>query len=111
MNKDEISKFKEELWDFESTSKNIQNDLLKSQEYFAKQIQEEGEELLKQIEKKRKKHTNKKDDLISYILKKTNLYDEDELYHYDYRDVVDIYNDVKYQYRPWWVKFFEMFFR
>ena len=111
MNEKKVSKIKEELWDFEKTSKNIQDELLKSQEYFAKQIQTDGEEFLREIEKKRKTQNNKKNKLIIYILKKSDDYDVDELYHYDYRDIIDIYNDVKYQHRPWWIKFFEMFLR
>lgn len=96
--------------DYELFDKLVKDDILKDQLYFAKQLEQEGESLLKEMELKRKKYNEKKISLISYIMKKNDEYSFDELIQYDYRDILDIYNDIKYQNRPWWVKLFEFLF-
>jgi len=99
------------LFSFENENKLIQEELIKDQIYFAKRLEEDGKFFLKEIEKKRKKNLSKKDQMILYIVKHSkNKYDVDDLIDYDYRDIVDIFNDIKYQNRSWWIKFFEMFF-
>ena len=111
-NDDTFENKEETIFDFEQELKIVKEELLKDQQYFAKQLEQEGESLLKEMEKKKKKRNSKKDDMILYIIKKTkDEYDVDELREYDYRDILDIYNDVKYQNRPWWIKMFEFFFR
>jgi hypothetical protein len=102
---------KDELLDLNNLIKNIDFDLKKNRDSFLNQIETEGENLLKNIEKKRKQKNLKKKPLIDYIIKHSNNYDVDNLYEFDYNDVMDIYNDVKYYNRPWWIKMFELFFR
>lgn len=68
-----------------------------------------GESLLSEIDHKNAIKDAAKKEQINYIIKKTSKYSEEYLLELDYRDVLDIFNEVKYENRSFWVKLLEFF--
>ena len=73
----------------------------------ASDIIEMGEDYLAEIDHKNEVKQEEKKPLIKYIRKKSNKYSEKYLLDLDYKDVVDIHQEVKYENRSIIKKFFE----
>ena len=74
-------------------------------------IEERGNVYLKEIERKKKENKHKINKLVPYILKKSpDKYSLEELTEYSYKDVLEIYNEVKKENRPFIVKMFYFIF-
>ena len=68
-----------------------------------------GESLLNEIDHKNSIKDVTKKEQIDYIIKKSSKYSEEYLLELDYRDVTDIFNEIKYENRSFWTKFLEFF--
>lgn len=68
-----------------------------------------GESLLSEIDHKNAIKDATKREQIDYIIKKTSKYSKEYLLELDYRDVLDIFNEVKYENRSFGVKLLEFF--
>ena len=89
----------------------LQEDTERKKKQNAAMIAELGETLVKSVEKKKKIERLKAEKLIPYILKHTDgYYDKDELISYSFKDVQDIYNSIKQERSPFFVKFFRFIF-
>lgn len=68
-----------------------------------------GESLLMEIDHKNTIKDAIKEKQIKYIVKKTSKYSGEYLLELDYRDVLDIFNEVRYENRSFWTKLKEKF--
>jgi hypothetical protein len=75
----------------------------------ASEIINMGEDFLSEIDHKKQIKQQEKKPYINYIIKKTNKYSEKYLLELDYNDVLDIYEEIKYQNRSIFRKFIEFF--
>lgn len=76
----------------------------------ASEIIEMGEQFLSEIDHKRKVKEEEKKPLVNYIVKKSNKYSERYLLDLDFRDVKNIYDELKYKNRSFFRKFLESLF-
>lgn len=83
----------------------LTEDRIRNHKSFSNFIVDNGVTLLDEINGKEKKKIK----LIDYIISKSINYESDILYTYSLNDVRDIYNEIKYLNRPWYVKMFELF--
>lgn len=89
----------------------IEEDNERKKNQLANEFEELGSQFLNEIDKKKKRKGSKKSKLIPYILKhRGEDYDEEELLSYEYDDVLDIYNEVKKEKRPFITKFIQFVF-
>lgn len=101
----------DELVDYLSLSKHLKEDTERKMKQTSEEFEEMGELYLQEIEQKNKIKELKQLKLISYILKRCGeIYDRDELMSYSFKDVQDIYNDVKKEKKPAIIKFFHFIF-
>jgi len=86
----------DDLIDYVSTNKFLKEDTERKKNQVVFEIEEFGDKLLQEIERKRKNKEKKKNKLIPYIVKNSKeFYEIDELRSYSFEDVLKIYNDVK----------------
>jgi uncharacterized membrane protein YheB (UPF0754 family) len=96
---------------YKAFSEYLEDDTKRKRNLTAKEINEIGENLLKEIERKKRNEVQKSSKLIPYILKNCDeKYDIDELKGYCYNDVLDIYNELKTQKQSFISKFFHFIF-
>lgn len=89
----------------------LQEDTKRKMNKSAAVIDEWGELLLKEIDKKKKMEKLRIKKLIPYILKHSDgKYDEEELIKYTFKDVQDIYNEIKKENESFFIKFFHFLF-
>ncbi len=75
------------------------------------EINNDGKQLLDEIDRKNKKRELNKIKLIPYILKHSNkMYNIDELKRYDLTDVQCIYDEIKTNRKSQIIKFFKFLF-
>lgn len=101
--------FDDDNKDYLALNQLLEDDTIRKKNRMVLDIEENGENYLKEIDRKKKRKHQKKFKYIPYILK-NSLYDEEELLSYSFEDVVDIYNDIKHRKRPWIIKFFDSLF-
>jgi hypothetical protein len=96
---------------YEAFSQYLNEDTKRKQARIAKEFDQLGNQLLKEIEKKNKHKKVLASKLIPYILKNCKgKYDSEELNSYSFEDVQNIYNEIKIQKRPAIIKFFHFIF-
>jgi hypothetical protein len=89
----------------------LQDDTKRKKNKSANEIEQIGDQLLKEIERKKKEKQLKAKKLIPYILKNCDgKYDEEELYSYSFEDVKDLYDNIKAEKSPLIVKIFRFLF-
>lgn len=76
----------------------------------ASEIFEMGDQLLSEIEHKKKIKEEEKKSLIKYILKKSDKYSKKYLSDLDFYDVKDIHKKIKCENRSLFKKFFDFLF-
>ena len=77
-------------------SEYLEEDTQRKKKKTIHEIDEMGEQLLKEIERKNKNKALKSNKLIPYIIKHCDgKYEKIELMKYSYEDVLDIYNEIK----------------
>ena len=82
--------------DYEAFSEYLKEDTTRKKNLTSKEINEVAENLLQEIERKKRNQTLKSQKLIPYILKHCDKkYTKEELTGYSYNDVQDIYNEIK----------------
>jgi len=97
--------------DLVSLSKHLEEDTRRKKNRTAANIDEWGEMLLKEVEGKRKVEELKSKKLIPYILKRSKgKYSKEELLSYSFKDVQDIYDEIKKNNQSSVVKFFHFLF-
>lgn len=95
---------------YQEFSEFIQEDTERKKKRDAEMINELGDMLVKSVEKKKKVEKLKAEKLIPYILKHSDSYNKDELTAYSFKDVQDIYDEIKKEHRPFFTKFFHFLF-
>jgi hypothetical protein len=96
---------------YEAFSEYLENDTKRKKNKTVSEIEEMGEIFLKEIDRKNKNNTIKSNKLIPYILKYCDgKYDEEELKSYSFKDVKDIYCEIKIRRKPVIIKFFHFLF-
>lgn len=98
VNDDEILSINnDELIDYVSMNKFLQEDTERKKNLTIFEIEEMGDKFIGEIERKRKNKEVKKNKLIPYILKhsKDIYYDIYELESYSFEDIQKIYNEIK----------------
>jgi len=94
-----------------SLAQHIEEDNERKKNQLAHEFEEMGTRFLNEIDKKKKRRGSKKNKLIPYILKhRGEDYDKEELMSYEYDDVLDIYNEIKKEKKPFFIKFFHFVF-
>ena len=89
----------------------LEEDTKRKQHIMKSEIEEMGERYLKEIDKKKKRQTQKSTKLFPYIIKHSDgKYDKEELLSYSPDDVKDIYNEIKARRRPEIIKFIRFIF-
>jgi uncharacterized protein YfkK (UPF0435 family) len=79
-------------------SEYLEEDTERKKKLTAREIQEIADDLVLEIERKKRNQKLKSQKLIPYILKHSEeKYSEKELLGYSYNDVQDIYNEIKAQ--------------
>jgi len=97
--------------DYLAFSEYLEDDTKRKRNLAAKEINEIGENLVKEIERKKKSQALKSQKLIPYILKHCDdKYIEEELLAFSYDDVQDIYNELKIEKQSFISKFFHFIF-
>jgi hypothetical protein len=97
--------------DYLKFSEHLNDDTKRKKNHIANEIEEIGQQLLNEIDRKNKEKLQIVKKMIPYILKNCNgKYDEEELIGYSFNDVQDIYDEIKEQKRPIIVKFFRFIF-
>ena len=92
-------------------SEYLEDDTRRKRNLTAKEINEVGENLLKEIERKKRNQALKSQKLIPFILKHCDeKYSLEELNGYSYNDVQDIYNELKILKQSFISKFFHFLF-
>ena len=96
---------------YKAFSEYLDEDTKRKKNRTALEIEQSGDFLLKEIERKNQNKKLQANKLIPYILKNCDgKYDEDELNGYSFEDIQDIYNEIKIKRRPAIVKFFHFIF-
>lgn len=96
---------------YSAFSKYLEEDTKRKKNISAVEINEIAEHLLEEIEIKYKNKTIKCNKLIQYIIKHCdNIYTLTELKSYDFKDIQDIYNEIKKQKQSKIIKFFYFIF-
>ena len=89
----------------------LQEDTKRKMNKTATVIDEWGELLLKEIDRKKKMEKLKIKKLIPYILKHCEgKYDKEELIAYTFKDVQDIYDEIKKENESFFITFFHFLF-
>ena len=92
-------------------SEYLEEDTKRKKNFAAAEIDMIAENLLKEIEIKNKNKAIKSNKLIQYIIKHCdNKYTVIELKSYDFKDIQDIYNEIKKQKQSKLIKFFHFIF-
>lgn len=101
----------DELIDYVSLSKHLREDTNRKKKLTSNEFEELGGRYLQEIERKNKNKELKLVKLIPYILKyRGDIHDKDELMSYSFKDVQDIYNELKIEKKPFFVKFLHFIF-
>lgn len=96
---------------YEAFSEYLEADTRRKKNLTAYEIQGIADNLIKEIEIKKRNKAIKSGKLIPYILKYCNeKYNEEELKSYSFEDVRDIYKEIKTQRRSTIVKIFQFIF-
>jgi hypothetical protein len=93
---------------YQEFSEFLQEDTERKKKRNAQMINELGDLIVSDIEKKRKSEKLKADKLIPYILKHSDSYSEEDLTAYSFNDVQDIYDEIKKE--TFFNKFFHFLF-
>ena len=97
--------------DYKAFSEYLEDDTRRKKNLTAREIQEVADNLVKEIERKKRNQALKSQKLIPYILKHCDeKYTEEELIGYSYNDVQDIYNELKIEKQSFVSKFFHFIF-
>jgi len=97
--------------DYQAFEEYIQDDTERKKNRTAAVIDEWGEQLLKEIDRKKKLEKLRIEKLIPYIIRHSDgKYDADELITYTFKDVQDIYDELKKENQPFFSKFFHFLF-
>ena len=89
----------------------LEEETKRKQKLLKSEFEEMGERYLKEIDRKKKHHTQKSTKLFPYIIKHSDgKYDEEELLSYSHEDVQDIYNEIKASRRPVIIKIIRFVF-
>ena len=97
--------------DFEAFNNFLNQHTERNKQKAFTEIEMFGDSYLKEIEWKKKKHDEKKDKLIPYIIKHCEgKYDSKTLMEYTYEDVLDIYDEYKKKNRTLFSKFIHFVF-
>lgn len=101
----------DELVDYVTLNKHLEDDTNRKKKQTLLEFEEMGEQYLNEIDKKRKfKEINQKK-LIPYIMKHSSgVYSEEELLSYSPNDVQEIYDNLKKEKRPFFIKIFHFIF-
>ena len=84
--------------DYKAFSEYLEDDTRRKKNLTAREIQEVADNLVKEIERKKRNQAIKSQKLIPYILRHCDeKYTKEELLGYAYNDVQDIYNEIKFQ--------------
>lgn len=84
--------------DYLAFSEFLENDTQRKKKLAAKEITQIANDLVEEIERKKRNQKLKIKKLIPFILKNCDQkYTEEELINYSYNDVQDIYNELKEQ--------------
>lgn len=114
MNKNSDDKLSIEFDDdnknYESFNEFMTSHTKRKKNVFANELESFGDKYLTEISRKKQKNEEKKKKLITYILKHSDNYFEDDLYMYEYYDILDIYNQIKKKKQPVIFKFFQYIF-
>lgn len=70
-------------------------------------ISELGDDLISEIEEKKRRKLKELEPQIKYILKKSNKYTRKYLEELDYRDIPEIYNEIKEENKSFLKKFID----
>lgn len=97
--------------DILSLKKNIEKDIINQKEIFVKTVLTNGDDQLKDIEKKKQKRELNKKQKIEYLIKYATKYsiDVEELYEMNSDEITLLYNDIVHQNRSFFRKLIEMF--
>ncbi len=96
--------------DYESFNNYLEEDTNRKKNKAAIDIEQMGNQFLKEIEiKNKRKEFKKKTVLIPYIIK-NSTYGIDELNSYSFEDVQGIYDEIKKENRPTLLKFIHFIF-
>ena len=90
-------------------SKYLENHTERIRKREADAIDAIGEALLMEIDHKNSIKDITKNKQIDYVISKTSKYSREYLLELDYNDVLDIFNEVKYENRSFWTKLGEFF--
>jgi hypothetical protein len=94
-----------------SLAKHLEEDAERKKNKVALEFQEMGDNYLKEIDRKKKTESLKQRKLIPYILKhRGDYYDESELMSYSFKDIQDIYDEIKKKNKSAITKFFNFLF-
>lgn len=74
---------------------------------FASMLEKKSDEYLEEVEEKNVRQEKQKKKFIKYILKKTDVHKKETLEKTHFDDVKSIYNRVKAENKPWYLKLFE----
>lgn len=97
--------------EYKAFSEYLEEDTKRKKNQTANEIEELGKRCLSEIERKNENQKLKANKLIRYILKHCNgKYDKDELNGYSFKDVQNIYDEIKIENRPVIVKIFHFLF-
>jgi hypothetical protein len=97
--------------DYEAFSEYLKEDTKRKKKLTFKEINNIAENLLQEIERKKRNQALKSQKLISYILRHCDeKYNKEELMGYSYNDVQDIYNELKIEKQSFISKFFHFIF-
>ena len=97
--------------DYKAFSEYLEDDTRRKKNLNAREIQEIADNLVEEIERKKRNQALKKQKLIPYILRYCDeKYSKEELMGYSYNDVQDIYNELKIKKQSFISKFFHFIF-
>lgn len=89
----------------------LDEDTKRKKNLTAREIREIADNLIDEIERKKRNQALKSKKLIPYILRHCDQkYTEQELNQFSYNDVQDIYNELKVQHQSFFSKFFRFIF-
>jgi uncharacterized protein YfkK (UPF0435 family) len=97
--------------DYKAFSEYLEDDTRRKKNLTAREIQQVADNLVKEIERKKRNQALKSQKLIPYILRHCDeKYTEEELKGYTYNDVQDIYNELKVEKQSFFSKIFHFIF-
>jgi hypothetical protein len=97
--------------DYKAFSEYLEDDTRRKKNLTAREIQEVADNLVKEIERKKRNQALKSQKLIPYILRHCDeKYTKEELIGYTYNDVQDIYNELKIEKQSFISKIFHFIF-